>query len=114
MCIGGAAGSRVRKADVLCVVDTHDEVLLYIGRFMQYYRENARYLERTYDFVERLDIEHLRHLLVDDTEGICQRLDQEIQAAVDAYVDPWQEAVTPVSPTQFVSVLDPVTKIVGL
>jgi nitrite reductase (NADH) large subunit len=106
--IGGAAGSKVRKGDILCVVDTHDDVLLYMGRFMQYYRENAKYLERTYDFVERLGIEHMRRLLVEDSEGICARLDQAIQAAVDAYVDPWQEAVAPATPTQFATALTPV------
>ncbi len=68
--VGGAAGSRVRKGDVLCVVDTHEDVLRYMGRFMQYYREQARYLERTYDFVERLGIETLRRILVDDAEGM--------------------------------------------
>ena len=71
MYIGGAAGSRVRKGDVLCVTDSHDETVLMMGRFMQYYREHARYLERTYDFVERLGIEHLRQILVEDSEGIC-------------------------------------------
>lgn len=106
--IGGAAGSKVRKGDILCVVNTHDDVLLYMGRFMQYYRENAKYLERTYDFVERLGIDHMRRVLVEDSEGICARLDQDIQAAVDAYVDPWQEAVTPATPTQFARVLQPV------
>ena len=99
--IGGAAGSRVRKGDVLCVVNTHDEVLLYMGRFMQYYRENARYLERTYAFVERIGIDYLRKLLVEDAEGICQQLDKAIQASVDAYVDPWQEAIQPATTNQF-------------
>jgi nitrite reductase (NADH) large subunit len=108
--IGGAAGSRVRKGDILCVVDTHEEVLLYMGRFMQYYREHARYQERTYDFVERVGIEHLRRVLVEDAEGICERLDHEIQAAVDAYFDPWStEAENPVTPGQFSSVLEPVS-----
>ncbi|MCI0422443.1 MAG: nitrite reductase large subunit NirB [Acidobacteria bacterium] len=106
--IGGAAGSRVRKGDILCVVDTHQEVLKFIGRFMQYYRENGKYLERTYDFVERIGIERLRRLLVDDSEGICPRLDEEIQAAVDAYADPWQEAVHQAHPTQFLDALAPV------
>uniref|UniRef100_A0A455T9I1 Nitrite reductase [NAD(P)H] n=1 Tax=Thermogemmatispora argillosa TaxID=2045280 RepID=A0A455T9I1_9CHLR len=105
--VGGAAGSRVRKGDLLCTVNTHDEVLLYMGRFMQYYRENAKYQERSYDFVERVGIEHLRRVLVEDTEGICARLDREIQAAVDAYVDPWQrEAEQPVTPTQFSETLE--------
>ncbi len=107
--VGGAAGAHVRKADLLVTVDTHDEVLLYTGRFMQYYRENAKYLERTWSLVERISIEKLRRILVDDSEGICARLDQDIQAAVDAYRDPWQEAIEPVHPAQFVNTLGAVT-----
>ena len=101
--VGGAAGSRVRKGDTLCTVDSHDEVLKYMGLFMQYYRENAKYLERTYDFVERLGIEKLRRILVDDSEGICERLASEMNAAVDAYKDPWLESEAPIHPNQFVS-----------
>ncbi|MGH7516697.1 MAG: nitrite reductase large subunit NirB [Gemmatimonadales bacterium] len=106
--VGGAAGSRVRKGDVLCVVNSHAEVLTYMGRFIQYYREHGKYMERTYDFVERVGIEALRRLLVDDAEGICSRLDQEIQAAVDAYHDPWREAASPVHPAQFLTQMEPV------
>jgi nitrite reductase (NADH) large subunit len=76
-----------------------------MGRFMQYYRENAKYMERTYGFEERNGIERLRQVLLDDSEGICQRLDTEIQAAADAYVDPWQEADNPVHQNQFAGVL---------
>ena len=101
--IGGAAGSRVRKGDTLCTVDSHDEVLKYMGLFMQYYRENAKYLERTYDFVERLGIEKLRQILVDDSEGICERLASEMNAAEDAYKDPWLESEAPIHPNQFVT-----------
>jgi nitrite reductase (NADH) large subunit len=104
--IGGAAGSRVRKGDVLCVVDSHEDVLKQMGRFMQYYREQARYLERTYDFVERVGIEKLRSVLIADSEGIAARLDAEIQAAVEAYGDPWsREAAQPVHPSQFAGVI---------
>lgn len=99
--IGGAAGSHVRKGDLLASVDSHDEVLKLTGRFMQYYRENAKYLERTYGFVERLGIERLREIIVEDSEGIAARLDADIQKAVDAYVDPWQEAEAPAYPGQF-------------
>ena len=99
--IGGAAGSRVRKGDVLCVVDSHDDVLRYMGRFMQYYREHARYLERTYDFVERVGVDRLRRLLVQDEDGIAARLDAEIDKAVADFVDPWLEAASPVHPSQF-------------
>jgi nitrite reductase (NADH) large subunit len=99
--IGGAAGAHVRKGDVLCVVDTHEQVLALTGRFMQYYRENARYLERSYSFVERIGIDRIRAVVVQDSEGIAERLDSAIQASVDAYVDPWQEAESPVTSGQF-------------
>lgn len=82
--VGGAAGASVRKADVLCRVKTQAEALTVIGRFLQYYRENARWLERTYDFVPRVGLQRLRDLLVDDSDGICPRLDREVQASIDA------------------------------
>jgi nitrite reductase (NADH) large subunit len=111
--VGGAAGTRVRKGDILIVVDSHDDVLLYMGRFMQYYREHAKYLERTYDFVERTGIDRLRAILVDDAEGICAQLDTDIEAAVDAYEDPWREAVEPVHPSQFADLLEPIGAVSG-
>jgi nitrite reductase (NADH) large subunit len=99
--IGGAAGGSVRKGDLLITVKTHDEVLKYMGRFMQYYREHGKYLERTYHFVERLGIEVIRKIVVEDSEGIAAHLDAAIQKAVDAYVDPWKEAELPAYPGQF-------------
>ena len=108
--VGGAAGSKVRKADLLITVSTHEEALQHIGRFMQYYRENAKYLERTYDFVERVGIEKIKRVLIDDSEGICARLDAEIQAAVEAFVDPWKEANQPVHPSQFMNSLVQIQK----
>jgi nitrite reductase (NADH) large subunit len=99
--LGGAAGGTVRKGDLLCTVKTHDEVLKYMGRFIQYYREHGRYLERSYHFLERVGIDNLRKILVEDSLGICVRLDADIQKAVDAYVDPWQEAEEPAYHAQF-------------
>jgi NAD(P)H-dependent nitrite reductase large subunit len=106
--VGGAAGSRVRKGDVLCTVDSHDEVLKYVGRFIQYYRENGKYLERTYDFVERVGIDKVRAVLLEDSEGICARLDAEIDHAAESFQDPWKEGSNPIHPSQFAEVLEPV------
>ncbi len=104
--VGGAGGAHVRKGDLLAVVDTHDEVLLYSGRFIQYYREHANYLERTYSFVPRMGIETIRAIVMHDSEGIAARLDEALQASIDAYTDPWLEADTPVHPRQFATVVD--------
>jgi nitrite reductase (NADH) large subunit len=103
--VGGAAGAHIRKGDILCVVDSHDEVIKIMSRFVQYYRENAKYLERTYGFVERVGVDKLRSILVDDSEGICAQLEQALDASVAAYRDPWREAYAPATPNQFASLL---------
>jgi nitrite reductase (NADH) large subunit len=103
--VGGAAGAHVRKGDILCVVGSHEEVLKYAARFMQYYRENAKYLERTYGFLERIGIDKVRAVVVDDTEGIAAQLDAAIQASIKAYEDPWEAAYTAPRPAEFASLL---------
>jgi nitrite reductase (NADH) large subunit len=51
--------------------------------------------------VPRIGIEKLRDILVNDSLGICGRLDREIQASIDAYVDPWLERDRPAFVGQF-------------
>ena len=79
--IGGAAGAHIRKGDLLCTVDDAETAKLLTGRFLQYYRENAKWLERTYAFVPRVGLEHIRAVVVDDSEGIAARLDAAVQDA---------------------------------
>lgn len=99
--IGGAAGSIIRKGDLLVTVESYEEVLCIMGRFIQYYREHAKYAERTYGFVSRIGVDVLKGILVQDSLGIVAQLDQRIQESVDAYRDPWQEAKAPAYPSQF-------------
>lgn len=99
--VGGAAGAHIRKGDLLATVDEPETVTLLTGRFMQYYRERANWLERTYAFVPRVGIDHLRAVIVDDAEGLGAQLDAAMQQSVDAYVDPWSERDDPLTPGQF-------------
>jgi nitrite reductase (NADH) large subunit len=101
--VGGAAGLRVRGGDLFATVATHDDVLRLIGRFIQYYREHARYAERTPAFVERVGIERLRAMLLDESSDEVRRLDQTIEAEVASYRDPWREGDDPRDLTQFAS-----------
>ncbi|MGI8595496.1 MAG: nitrite reductase large subunit NirB [Solirubrobacteraceae bacterium] len=105
--VGGAAGAHVRKGDLLCTVDDPDEAMRICGRFLQYYRENAKWLERTYTFCERIGLEELQALVVEDRDGIGERLDAAMEASIAAYSDPWREAEQPVTPNQFESVVSP-------
>jgi nitrite reductase (NADH) large subunit len=103
--VGGAAGSHVRKGDLLCTVGSHEEVLMISGRFIQWYRENAKYKERTYSFVERMGIERVRAVILDDADGIAAALDAAMQDSVIATGDPWLERDAPKSAHQFSSVI---------
>ncbi|MGH8554521.1 MAG: nitrite reductase large subunit NirB [Gammaproteobacteria bacterium] len=105
--IGGASGASVRKGDILCVVDNHEDVIKFMGRFIQFYRENAKYLERTYTFVERLGIAKIRSVVADDAEGVAATLDASIRATIESYHDPWREAYAPATANQFASTLHP-------
>jgi nitrite reductase (NADH) large subunit len=103
--VGGAAGASVRKGDVLAVVDGRAEATRITGLFMQYYRENAKWLERTYDFVPRIGLAELKALLIDDRDGVVGGLEERMQIAIDAYADPWQEGRTPATEGQFADAL---------
>jgi nitrite reductase (NADH) large subunit len=99
--VGGAAGAHIRKGDLLTTVDSPEEVVALTGRFIQYYRETANWLERTYAWVPRLGIDHVRSVVVDDADGMAADLDAAVQASVEAYADPWKERDDPAEPGQF-------------
>jgi len=102
--VGGAAGKKVRKADLLITVESTEEALQAATLFFQYYRENANYLERTYDFIERVGIEKVRRETVyaplADQQGLRERLRKSKRLARDA----WLEGDEPRHPTQFVQI----------
>jgi nitrite reductase (NADH) large subunit len=99
--VGGAAGAHVRKGDLLATVESADEVIVLAGRFLQFYRENGNWLERTYAFVPRIGIERIKAIVVDDADGTAGALDAAMDASVAAYRDPWQERAREITPGQF-------------
>lgn len=102
--VGGAAGKSVRKADLLITVTTTEEALRSAKIFFQYYRENAIYLERTYDFVERFGIEKIRKETVYAQPAAQELLLERLAKAKAISKDPWLEGANPVNPTQFVQI----------
>lgn len=102
--VGGAAGKHVRKADLLITVENTEEALEAASLFFQYYRENGNYLERTYDFVERLGIEKIRKETVYAPEKQKKALLKRLQKAKALSNDAWLERQEPVNPTQFVQI----------
>ncbi|MFC7533349.1 nitrite reductase large subunit NirB [Actinoplanes sp. GCM10030250] len=99
--VGGAAGAHIRKGDLLTTVGSAEEVIRLTGRFLQYYRENANWLERTYSFVPRIGVDRIREIVVEDSDGIAAQLDAAVEEAVQAYKDPWKERAEEATPGQF-------------
>ena len=72
---------------------------------MQFYREDAKYKERTYTWVERIGVARIRAVVVDDSEGWGEGFDAAIEAAVAAYRDPWRDGEAPKTANQFASLI---------
>ena len=87
--VGGNGGVKVRATDFLCAVKTPDEVLEYCAAYMQLYRENAHYLERTAPWIERVGLAYVKSHIVEDEaqrKALAARFRFAQQFAQD---DPW-------------------------
>ena len=94
----------MRKADVLITVETTEQALESAELFFQYYRENAPYLERSYDFVERLGMEKIRRETVYAPDSVRHALLERLRKSKALAVDPWLERDDPRTPHQFVQI----------
>lgn len=90
--VGGNGGIKLRAADSLCKVKSDEDLVDICDAFIQYYRENANYAERTSDFVERIGLDNVRKTVVEDRIGRVSLIGRLSQALEDLH-DPWQEVV---------------------
>ncbi|WP_420381031.1 nitrite reductase large subunit NirB [Novosphingobium sp.] len=87
--VGGNGGIKVRATDFLCKVATEAEVLDVCAAFIQFYREDAWYLERTAPWLERIGLDRIKTRLFGDPKAIGElaarfRYSQEFMQD-----DPW-------------------------
>jgi nitrite reductase (NADH) large subunit len=88
--IAGNAGIKTEVAQFFVKVKTPDEVLEYSGAFLQLYREEGWYLERTVHYVHRVGMEHVKKRVLDDAAG-RRALWERLQFSLDGEPDPWFE-----------------------
>jgi nitrite reductase (NADH) large subunit len=88
--VGGNGGVDVRVTDHLVRVATEEDVLEYTGAFMQLYREDAHYLERTAPWIARKGIQHVKDALAEPEarRALHARFLYSQKFAQD---DPWAE-----------------------
>ncbi|WP_297529415.1 nitrite reductase large subunit NirB [Thiohalobacter sp.] len=88
--VGGNGGVKVRATDFLCHVKTPEEVLEYCAAFIQLYREEAHYLERTAPWLERVGLSYVKERVVEDPEGRKALAERFLESQKHAQVDPWK------------------------
>jgi nitrite reductase (NADH) large subunit len=89
--IGGNGGIKTEVAQFLVKVKTEAEVMEYSGAFLQLYREEARYLDRSVHYLERVGLDYIKQKVVEDSENRKQ-LFARLQYALRDAQDPWAAA----------------------
>ncbi len=87
--VGGNGGIKVRATDLLCKVATEEEALEHCAAFIQLYREQAWYLERTAPWIERVGLDTVKAALFDDPETIGRLAARFRYAQQFMQDDPW-------------------------
>ena len=88
--VAGNGGIKTEVAQFLCKVRTSAEVLEYSGAFLQLYREEARYLDRTVHWVARVGLDYVKKRVLEDAGG-RRELFERLLFAISGEKDPWQE-----------------------
>ncbi len=86
--VGGNGGIRTEAGQFFCKVKTGQEVLEYAGAFLQLYREEGWYLERTVHFLQRVGLDYAKKRVLEDDAG-RKALRERLQSALDGEPDPW-------------------------
>ncbi|QCB57135.1 NAD(P)/FAD-dependent oxidoreductase [Sphingopyxis sp. PAMC25046] len=89
--VGGNGGIHVRATDLLCKVATEQEAMDTCAAFIQLYREEARYLERTAPWIERVGVEYVKRRIVDDAAGREALRARFLYSQSFSQDDPWAQ-----------------------
>ncbi|MCP5285328.1 MAG: NAD(P)/FAD-dependent oxidoreductase [Burkholderiaceae bacterium] len=88
--VAGNGGIKTEVAQFFCKAKTAEEVLEISGAFLQLYREEGWYLERTCHYVARVGLEHCKKAVLEDTAN-RKALWERLQFSLDGEPDPWFE-----------------------
>jgi nitrite reductase (NADH) large subunit len=89
--VGGNGGIHLRGTDALCKVETEQEALDHCAAFIQLYREEARYLDRTAPWVERVGMDYIKRRIVEDDAGREALRARFLYSQSFMQDDPWEK-----------------------
>ena len=88
--VGGNGGIKTEAGQFFCKVRTSEEVMEVSGAFLQLYREEGWYLERTVHWIARVGLDGIKKRVLDDVAN-RKALWERLQFALDGEPDPWFE-----------------------
>ena len=91
----GNGGAKPQHA-VLLAADLDEETCIkYIDRFLMYYIHTADRLARTATWFNKLEggLDKLKQVIIEDSLGICDQLELDMQLLVDTYQCEWKQVV---------------------
>ncbi len=91
----GNGGSKPQHALLLATDLDSETCIKYIDRFLMFYIKTADTLTRTATWLNKMEggIDYLRDVVVNDSLGMAERWEVEMQVLVDSYKCEWKEAV---------------------
>lgn len=92
----GNGGMRPRHADLFATDLDEKTLIKYIDRFLMFYIRTADKLQRTSTWFENLEggLDYLRSVVIEDSLGIGEELERQMQYVVDRYHDEWKDAIS--------------------
>jgi nitrite reductase (NADH) large subunit len=91
----GNGGARPQHAKLLATDLTTEDCIKYIDRFLMFYVKTADPLTRTATWLNKMDggLEYLRDVVVNDSLGIGDALEQDMKTLIAGYHCEWKKAV---------------------
>jgi nitrite reductase (NADH) large subunit len=89
--VGGAAGLDLKATEPLTTARTEDEAVEITVAFTQLYRENAKYLDRPYKWIEKVGLAWVKAQVVDDLENRAALVARFDHSQTIYQRDPWAD-----------------------
>ncbi len=88
--VAGNGGTKTEVAQFFVKVKTQEEVMEHAGAFLELYRQEGYYLERTAQWIQRVGLDYAKKKVVED-EANRKALHQQLMKALEGRKDPWEE-----------------------
>ena len=93
--VSGNGGANPKHAVLLAEQINRATCIKYLDRFLMFYIRTAGPLVRTSTWLEKLDggLDYLKEVVIEDSLGIAEALETEMQGLVDTFECEWKQAI---------------------